>query len=150
MVDISEEIRAWTKCCVELWDNWFVDIENGADEFLEVEDTIFSTLVLSQLPLDQRPRLDEVYRRLRATYREDLNSERSVCCVQKNGNIYCESSKVVQKKGTWLRVRAIDCLGTMLNGEAYVELEVGNGKCVLEPIDNLKICFEGIEERDPN
>ncbi|MFK5893794.1 MAG: hypothetical protein QM504_11290 [Pseudomonadota bacterium] len=42
---------------MEVWNTWFANIENGDDEFSEVEEVLFSTLVLAHLDLVKRSSL---------------------------------------------------------------------------------------------
>lgn len=126
-------------CCKEMWNTWFANLENGNDEFLEVEEALFSTLVLSHLELTKRPSLNEVYPLLKGIYKEDVKADRSVCAKQKAGNIYCQSKKIFYQKNTSLPIKSIDFMGTMLDGEPYVELFINNEEYLLEPLANLNI-----------
>ena len=100
MVDISCLLRNWVECCREVWTKWFMERENGEDEFYEVEAALFSALVLSDFLDCHRPPLHEVYPRLEASYLDDLQAVRPVCRKQKAGNIFCEARRVEFKKGS--------------------------------------------------
>ena len=137
--DITQYILAWTSCCNEIWDNWFCNVENGEDEFLEVEEVLFSSLVLSQLSLENRPNLDDCYKLLRARYKTDGEEQRSVCRLQKSGTIYCQRKTIKFKKDNIVPIKSIDVMGTMLNRKPYVEIKLNNDEYLLEPIENVKI-----------
>lgn len=126
-------------CCKEVWMKYFSSNENGDDEFCEVEEALFSTLVLSNIKLVERPKLRACYPLLRGVYKHDVADERSVCKRQKAGNIFCQSKKITYSKNTSLPIRSIDVLGTMLDGEPYVELIITNQEFILEPLVNLDI-----------
>lgn len=139
MKDITKYVITWVMCCEEIWTTWFANIENGDDEFLEVEEALFSTLVLSHLKLTRRPSLNEVYPLLKGVYKEEMKVVRSVCVKQKAGNIYCQSNEVVYPKNTSLPIKYIDFMGTMLDGEPYAELIISDEEYLLEPLANLNI-----------
>ena len=142
MKDITQYLKIWANCCRELWDGWFANLDNGDDEFFEVENALFSALVLSQLEISPRPNLDDIYPRLTATYINDVRAQRSVCRVQKAGNIFCAHREVEHLQGQTFSVKSIDCLGTMLDGAAYIELALEGGEYVLEPLENLSIAID--------
>lgn len=139
MVDITKYIATWVMCCKEVWDKWFLREENGEDEFYEIEEALFSTLVLSKVQLIERPKLNECYTLLKGVYKYDMADERSVCKYQKAGNIFCQSKKVAYEKNTSLSIKSIDVLGTMLDGEPYAELAISDKEFILEPLVNLDI-----------
>ena len=91
MLDITNRISLWVSCCSEVSDRWFKELENGEDEFLRVEEALFSSLVLSAIETVDRPSLIESYGLLTAEYRKDVDDARSVCRKQKAGNIFCEN-----------------------------------------------------------
>jgi len=139
MVDISQDVMSWVKCCRDLWTRWFENRDDGDDEFPEVENALFSALVLSRVGVEQRPTLDAIYPRLSVTYINGVAASRSVCRAQKAGNILCSPRDVESSAGATFSVRSIDCLGIMLDGEPYVELQLDGGEFLLEPIQNLQI-----------
>lgn len=139
MIDVTKYITTWVMCCKEVWGKWFLSSENGEDEFYEVEEALFSTLVLSNVKLIERPKLRECYVLLKGVYKYDVAGERSVCKRQKAGNIFCQSKKVAYDKHTSLAIRSIDVLGTMLDGEPYAELIITDQEFILEPLVNLDI-----------
>jgi hypothetical protein len=126
-------------CCKDVWSKWFSSSENGEDEFYEVEEALFSTIVLSNIELVERPKLRACYALLKGIYKHDVASERSVCKRQKAGNIFCQSKKVAYEKNTSLPIRSIDALGTMLDGEPYAELMITDQEYILEPLVNIDI-----------
>ena len=137
MLDITNRISLWVSCCSEVSDRWFKELENGEDEFLRVEEALFSSLVLSAIETVDRPSLIESYGLLTAEYRKDVDDARSVCRKQKAGNIFCSCRAIKQIQGTRLRVKSIDALGTMLEGYAYAELWLNEKEFILEPVENL-------------
>jgi hypothetical protein len=139
MLDVTKQITKWVLCCNEVWTNWFASNENGDDEFYEVEEALFSTLVLSNIALSERPRLSECYALLTGVYKHDIADERSVCKRQTAGNIFCQSKKIIYSKNTSLPIKSIDFMGTMLDGQPYAELSIGNQEFILEPLININI-----------
>lgn len=79
MIDITQYVLAWIACCKEVWDRWFKELDNGEDEFGEVEQALFSSLVLSVTNITDRPGLPECYKVLRAVYKDDAEGYRSLC-----------------------------------------------------------------------
>ncbi len=142
MLDITRDVKNWVLCCNDVWNKWFASHENSDDEFLEVEEALFSTLVLSNTNLVERPSLNECYTLLRGVYRYDITDERSVCERQKAGNIYCQSKKIIYEKNFSLPINYINFKGDMLNGEPYVELKINDREFILEPLDNLIITID--------
>lgn len=139
MIDITKDIYTWLSCCSELWKEWFKCLENGEDEFLEVEEILFSSLVLSKLDLIERPRMGDCFKLMYVTYQKEINENRSICRMQKSGNIYCESKIIKCNKGEVFPIRQIDSLGTMLHGKAYVEVKLSDDEWVLEFMENIQI-----------
>ncbi|WP_295628492.1 hypothetical protein [uncultured Nitrosomonas sp.] len=139
MIDITPHILVWLACCKEVWGNWYKKLDNGEDEFGEVEQALFSSLVLSSINMVNRPDLDKCYKLLFAVYKADVEDYRSVCTKQKSGNIYCESKVIKFDKDTVLPIKAIDSIGTMQEGKPYVELKINEHEYILESIDNLSI-----------
>ena len=140
MKDVTAHVTNWINCCKDVWGTWFANTENAVDEFIEVEEALFSTLVLSHLELTKRPPLNEAYNLLEGVYRQDMKAMRSLCVIQKAGNIYCKSKEIAYPKNMSLPIKSIDFMGTMLNGEQpYVELIVNDKEFILEPLSNLKI-----------
>lgn len=138
-MDITQYILVWLSCCRDVWDRWFKDRENGQDEFIEVEESLFSAMVLSVTNITERPELPDCYNLLSAVYKYNVDGFRSVCKKQKAGNIYCKTKVVKLEKGTSLPILAIDSMGTMLDGTPYAELKISDKEYILEPIDNLRI-----------
>ena len=145
MLDITNDITTWVKCCQEVWSLWFIDRENGEDEFFEVEEALFSALVLSNLNLTHKPTIKKSYGLLKGVYRFDINSERSVCKQHKTGNINCQSKQVTYKKEDKLDIQSIDFMGRMLDNKPYVELRISDQEFILEPLVNLEIKWVGKE-----
>jgi hypothetical protein len=139
MKDMTQYILVWLTCCKEVWERWFKELDNGEDEFGEVEQALFSSLVLSATNMIDRPGLPDCYQLLSAVYREDVNGYRSVCKQQKAGNIYCESKVMKFKKGASLPIKSIDFMGRMLDGTPYAELKLNEREFILEPVENLNI-----------
>lgn len=139
MRDITKYIAIWVMCCKEIWAKWFSTDKNGEDEFYEVEEALFSALVLSKIGLTERPKLKEYYTLLKGIYKHDVRGNRSVCKRQKAGNIFCQSKKVAYGKNASLPIRSIDPLGTMLDGEPYAELMINDQEYILEPLVNIDI-----------
>lgn len=139
MLDITQHILIWLACCKEVWERWFKEHDNGEDEFNEVEQALFSSLVLSATGMIDRPDLYNCYKLLSAVYIVDVNDYRSVCKHQKAGNVYCESKIMEFKKGVSLPIQSIDFMGRMLDGTPYAELKINDQEYILEPIDNLSI-----------
>jgi hypothetical protein len=141
MRDITDDTLIWVACCRDVWEKWFANLENGDDEFFEVEDALFSSLVLSKLELKNRPNLNECKNFLRAVYKRDISEMKSVCRKQPSGNIFCTSEMIDQKKGQEFSVKSIDVNGTMLDGSAYAEVQISKTEFVLEDLDNLHLKF---------
>jgi len=139
MRDITKYIAIWVMCCKEVWSKWFSTNENGEDEFYEVEEALFSALVLSNIGLVERPKLRACYALLKGTFKYDVVGDRSVCKRQKAGNIFCQSKKIAYDKNISLPIRSIDPLGTMLDGEPYAELMISDQEYILEPLVNIDI-----------
>lgn len=142
MVDMTDQVLVWLTCCEEVWNRWFNELDSGEDEFGEVEQALFSSLVLSTTNIIDRPSLPDCYKLLSGVYRADVDGYRSVCKQQKAGNIYCESRVMKFKKGEKLPVKSIDFMGRMLDGSPYVELELNDKEFILEPVSNLKIMMK--------
>ena len=141
MLDVTEFISSWVSCSKDIWERWFREMDDGEHEFSEVERALFSALVLSKINVPERPSHADPYELLDAVYKEDIDDVRSVCKQQKAGNIYCSSRAVKFAKGTSMSIKWIDPLGTMLDGEAYVELWINAQEYILEPLDSLKLMF---------
>jgi hypothetical protein len=139
MKDMTQYILVWLACCKEVWERWFKELDNGEDEFSEVEQALFSSLVLSAANMANRPNLPDCYQFLSAVYKADVDGHRSVCRQQKAGNIYCESKVMKFEKGRSLPIKSIDFMGTMLDGTPYAELRLNDREYILEPVDNLSI-----------
>jgi|SRR5690554_1149848 len=139
MIDITQCIFAWVTCCRDVWERWFKDREDGQDEFIEVEEALFSALVLSAINMVERPILSDRYTLLTAVYKNNVGGYRSICKRQKAGNIYCESRVVRFESGASFPILSIDFMGTMLDGTPYAELKISDQEYILEPIDNLGI-----------
>ncbi len=142
MKDITRYILVWLACCKEVWERWFKELDNGEDEFGEVEQALFSSLVLSVTGIADRPDLLDSYELLSAVYKADIDDYRSVCTQQKAGNIYCESKVMKFEKGASLPIKSIDFMGTMLDGTPYAELKLSDREYILEPVDNLNIMMD--------
>lgn len=139
MKDVTQYILVWLACCKDVWERWFKELENGEEEFGEVEQALFSSLVLSSIDITDRLALRDSYQLLSAVYKTDIDGYRPVCQKQKAGNIYCESKVMKFEKGASLLIESIDFMGTMLDGVPYAELKLNDREYVLEPVDNLSI-----------
>lgn len=139
MKDITQYILVWLACCKDVWERWFKELDNGEDEFGEVEQALFSSLVLSSTDMADRPALRDSYQLLSAIYKTDVDDYRSVCRQQNAGNIYCENKVMKFEKGASLPIKSIDFMGTMLDGTPYAELKLNDREYILEPVDNLSI-----------
>ncbi len=139
MLDITPYILDWVHCCRDIWDKWFSVLKNGSDEFIEVENALFSSLVLSQTKITNRPNLNECYKLLEATYNYDIAEQRSICSYQKSGNIFCINKDISISKGSSYPIKSIDFMGTMLNDEPYVEIWWNENNFLLEQIKNVSI-----------
>lgn len=137
MIDITQYVLVWLACCKEVWERWFKELDNSEDKFYEVEQVLFSSLVVSAVNVDNRLSLSDFYKKLSAAYKDDIDGYRSICKQQKAGNIFCENKVVRFSKGTVFSVKSIDFMGTMLDGKPYVELQVNDKEFVLEPVENL-------------
>ena len=142
MKDVTQQTCVWLLCCKEVWHRWFEALENGEDEFLEVEEALFSSLVLSFAGLADRPSLSNCHSFLHGVYRVDVDEHRSVCTAQRTGTIFCTSKALSFAKGTSLPIRSLDWRGVMLNGNPCAELAISAHEWVLEPISNLNIMVD--------
>ncbi len=141
MEDITELILTWTSCCTDVWLRWFKNIDNAEDEFIEVEEALFSALVLPALKLHERPSLSESYSFFQAEYKKDICDKRSICKRQKAGNLHCESSHMDILLGSRMSIINIDFMGTLIDEKPYAELIINDSQVLLEPLINLRILF---------
>ncbi|MFT4926246.1 MAG: hypothetical protein ACI8WB_002344 [Phenylobacterium sp.] len=145
MQDITSNVKIWIACCRDVWGKWFVELEDGEDEFLAVEEALLSALVLAKIEGDSRPSIDKFYEAMKATYKIDINDFRSVCSIQKAGNTYCKSEKIVLSKAQEFDVKSIDSIGVILDGIPYVELQLEVNKFILEPVESLNVFYKHCE-----
>jgi hypothetical protein len=137
MQDITNEVITWISCCQDIWNNWFSVLEDGEDEFLAVEDALFSSLVLAKIKGRFRLSTDECYKNMRVSYKVDVSDYRTVCSTAKARNIYCKSENMELHREQGFEVRSIDPMGVMLDGIPYAELQLETNNFFLEPVTNL-------------
>jgi hypothetical protein len=142
VIDITNLIRQWLLCSSDLWMRWFKDRENGADEFISIEEALLDVMVIQKLGLDLKGvSTDTFIKQLRVKYVFPVDDIRQLCIKQHAGNIYCSPKSVTIPDGSIQRVKAIDTMGTMLNDKPYVEVVFGKG-FILESPDALDFLFE--------
>ncbi len=131
--DITELVLAWVGCCRETWGNWFKDRCYDADRFSDVENALFKALIADEVGVSLDPAslglVDVVYQR-------HVDGPRQFCLKQRAGNIFCQSVDVSLEAHATYKLRSIDPLGTMMDGEAYAEVFYREGY-ILEPIGGL-------------
>ena len=137
MIDITKDIMTWISCCNNLWINIFKKNEDGLHDFYEIENALFSTLVISKLDIDINVALDEFYKFLIVEYQVSVDTNRQVCVQQKAGNIFCKNKCLSIKKGAVYPVNNIDSTGQMQSGNPCVQLKIDSNKFILERPENL-------------
>ena len=141
MNNVTQLVCFWIKCCRDVWTRWFKDREDGAHEFVSVEQSLLEALVSDKLSEDGQAFVQkDFFRHLRVRYRQAIAENRSFCVKQKAGNIFGESREVHISANSIHSVRGIDTMGTMLDGVAYVEVEMDDG-FILEPFENVEFYF---------
>lgn len=141
MKDITQIVCFWIECCRDVWGRWFKDRDDGAHEFVSIENSLLETLVCDKLSEDGDTFVQrEMFQHFRVKYRHAIAESRSFCVRQKAGNVFGESREINIAAGSIYRVQGIDTMGTMLDGVAYVEVEVDDG-FILEPFENVEFYF---------
>lgn|GEM_PF-2344559 len=142
MRDETQAVLDWTACCKYNWAHWFINLENGDDEFIDVEACLFSGIVLSQSRNREEMAIGSGFNLVTAIAIEDEHTTRSLCDVQRSGGICCSSEFVNISKGTEFAVKSLDGLGRMLDGEPYAELVLDEERFLLMPISKLHFFLE--------
>ena len=141
MKDITQIVCFWFECCRDVWRRWFKDRNEGAHEFVSIEQLLLETLVSDKLSEEGKVFVrEEFFRHLQVRYRQEIVESRSFCVRQKAGNIFCKSREIRIPAGSIYSVRSMDTVGTMLDGVPYVEVEMDDGY-ILEPTENLEFYF---------
>lgn len=142
VMPLTDLVYRWIACSNDLWIRWFSSSENGADEFPDIERFLLMHLVFEKS--DHRLRnisAEDFFDKLRVTYRSSVDELRQTCVKQRAGNIFCTSSDVSISRGEVFKVRSIDTMGIMQNGQPYVEVVYGDGY-LLESPDLLEFLVE--------
>ncbi len=134
--DITNLILAWVECSKAIWGGWFKDRHNATDRFLEVENALFRALVADEIAVALIEPAN-----LEVMYQGEVTGSRQVCRRQKAGNIFCEPQNVSLDTTSFHKLRAIDPLGTMMDGESYAEVLYQGEAYILEPITALRFFF---------
>lgn len=132
MKDVTELIIGWARCSHDVWTRWFKPREDGWHEFINVEDALFSALVIEQL--DLHPMSTEQFLSLtRVNFISGLDAERSVFICQKHGGSYGRPKRVELDAGTRCKILRADSTGEMIGGLPFLEVELGR-EYFAEPI----------------
>jgi hypothetical protein len=132
--DITDLVLAWVACCRATWSNWFKDRHHAGHRFSEIEDALFKVLIADEVGLLAfTPHNLEL---IDAVYQSQVEGKRQYCQKQKAGNIFCRPVDVSLVANTVCKLRAIDPLGTMMDGEPYAEVFYREGY-ILEPTGGL-------------
>jgi hypothetical protein len=134
MISLTDLMGRWISCSNDLWLRWFATMENGADEFIDVERFLLRILVLEKG--DQRLRefsAEQLFEKLRVIYRIPVNESRQICIRQRAGNVFCSGHVVSISKGDAFKIKSIDTMGTMQDGKPYVEVAYGDGYLLESP-----------------
>jgi hypothetical protein len=131
--DVTKLVFAWAECSRAVWCGWFKDQHNATDRFLEVESALFRALVADEIAI---PSIEPAH--LEVMYQGEVNGLRQVCRKQKAGNIFCDSQNVLLNSTSFYKLKAIDLLGTMMDGKSYAEVVYHGEAYILEPIKALR------------
>lgn len=124
MRDVTDIISGWAKCSHDVWNRWFVHREDGLNEFIDVEEALFSALVIEELdlyPLSTKQFLSSTW----VNFESGLDAERQVFVQQKSGTIYGKPKRVELDVGTRCKVLRVDSTGEMIRGLPFLEVELG-------------------------
>ena len=127
----QEILKIWIKHCASLWE-YFRDIEDGEALYQSVEALLFDAIVLrtvTDMDNSTRPSLYIIFTR-------PSNSKRQSCKVQKQGNIFCESTQIAISENEKFAVSKIDPIGVMMDGTPYIEVEISSDRFFLQPFDD--------------
>jgi hypothetical protein len=131
--DVTNLVLAWAECSKAVWVNLFKEQHNAIDHYQEIENSLFRSLVTDKMAVAfVEPSNLEVM------YQSKVDGPRQVCSRQKSGNIFCESKNVSLDADVFYKLRAIDPLGTMMDGEPYAEVVYQGESYILEPITALR------------
>jgi len=131
--DVTNLILAWVECSNAVWGEWFKGRYDAIDRFSEVEDALFRALVADQIAAASVKAAN-----LEVMYQGQVEGLRQVCRRQKAGNIFCEPQNVSLDSTVFHRLRDIDPMGTMMDGEPYAEVFYQGESYILEPITALR------------
>jgi hypothetical protein len=143
MTDVTALVRHWISCSNDLWSRWFASTDTGASEFPGIELALLNAMVLERGDLSCKGLSTEnFFEKLRVIYPTSMNDQiKQLCVVQRSGNVFCRPHSVSVSAGNILRVKSIDTMGTMQNGQPYVEVKFGDGY-LLEVPDSLEFAIE--------
>ena len=134
MAVVTDAVQQWISCCNDLWLRWFSTRENGADEFLVIEDVLLRIFVLEKKwPQDTNLSTDQFFEKLLVMYPKSVNESRQTCTKQRAGNVFCRTQPVAITENSIFKVKSIDTMGTMQNGQPYVEVVFGKGYILEQP-----------------
>lgn len=132
--DITNLVLAWVGCCRETWANWFKDRRHAVDRFSEIENALFRALIADEIGvLALNPASLGL---IEVVYQRQVEGPRQFCQKQKAGNIFCQPVAVSLEANATYKLRAIDPMGTMMDGEPYAEVFYRDGY-ILESISAL-------------
>ena len=132
--DITDLVLSWVTCCRATWSNWFQDRHQAVCRFSEVENALFKALVADELHI---PTISPTNLELiDVVYQQQIKEPRQFCQKQKAGNIFCRSVDISFVANATFKLRSIDPLGTMMDGEPYAEVFYQDG-FILEPTGKL-------------
>lgn len=132
MKDVTDLVTGWARCSHDVWNRWFKSRHDGWHEFINVEEALFSALVIEQL--DLYPMSSKQFLSLtRVNFPSGLNAERSVFVRQKHGGGYGRPKRVELEAGTRCKILRADSTGRMIGGLPFLEVELGR-EYFAEPI----------------
>ncbi len=132
MKDITDIIAYWARCSHDVWIRWFKPREDGWHEFIDVEEALFSALVIEELnlyPMSTQQFLSSTW----ANFESGLEAERSVFIRRKSSGVFGRPKRVELDAGTRCKILHADSTGEMIGGTPFLEVELGR-EFFAEPI----------------
>lgn len=135
MIDVTESLRNWMSCSNRLWREYFIHKDNASDRFVPIESALFEALVIRDLEEIRFSTFSSasVFDHLRVEYLIDVDGTRQLCVIQKAGNVFCKQEAVSISRGSIYKIKSVDTMGTMLDGNPYAEIIFPGGYILETP-----------------
>lgn len=124
MKDVTDLVIAWSRCSHDVWTRWFKPREDGWHEFIDVDEALFSALVIEQLdlyPLSTKQFLSSTW----VNFNSGLDAERTVFVRQKHGGTFGKRRRVELDSGTRCKVVCFNSTEMPIDGTPSMDLELG-------------------------